>query len=59
MEESNMHITETEHVALIREAVDGKHLALRFGAGWVLLEDVPENEWAIQRIKEMRAQEEE
>lgn len=51
-----MRITETEYVALIREAVDGAVIMARFGPGWVALDKIPENEWAIQRIEDMRSE---
>ena len=50
-----MKLTLAEYSALIREAVDGKVVAARFGPGWVALDDVPQNDWAIKRVMEMRA----
>lgn len=49
-----VHLTSAEYSALIRAAVDGQIVIATFGPGWVALQDVPENDWAFERLAEMR-----
>lgn len=47
-------ITESELLTLINESTSDNYLALKRGIGWVMLECVPGNRWALRRIAEMR-----
>ena len=47
-------ISEKEHLLLILEAEDGKAVSAKFGPGWVALEPIPSNRWAILRVADMR-----
>lgn len=47
-------ITWREYTALLQEAVEGKALAASLGEDEVRLERIPENEWALEMLGEMR-----
>lgn len=49
-----MKITQAELTTLIMEAVDGKCAEYDFGVHGVTLPDKPCNQWAIDRINEIR-----
>lgn len=48
-------ITEKELSTLILESNDSNYLACKYGPGWVILLDKPENDWAFKRLQEIRA----
>ena len=49
-----MHLSKEELELLINESVCGRYIQCRFGPSFVALNDAPENEWAKQRINEVR-----
>lgn len=51
-----MQVTELEYVALTMMATRSNVLQSRFGPGWVELLDTPENQWAFDALRGMRAE---
>lgn len=49
-------ITEAELTALIIECTPEKIVSTTFGPGWADINATPANQWALQRIAEMRAE---
>lgn len=50
-----MRVTELEYVALTMMATRNNVLQSSFGPGWVDLIDTPENQWAHDAVRGMRA----
>jgi hypothetical protein len=52
--EAIVDISEKEFAMLILESTNGKFVQCDFGVGFVRLKAVPENQWAVDRINEVR-----
>jgi len=49
-----MEITEAEFAKLIRESTRERVVHGSFGHGLIWLVGIPENQWAIKRVEDMR-----
>lgn len=54
---NNIEITEEEFVILTTESTGDKMIETSFGPSFVSLLDTPNNDWAKQRLKELRKHE--